>query len=156
ETALAKALPNVAQSSSPVDRITYARDLWPRHHLAVTEGRIAEHKPGVVVWPSSTAEVAEVVRFCAREQIPLVPFGAGSGVCGGVMPNERTVVCDLKRMKAWRAVDPKARSLGRLPFESIEVEAGALGITLEEDLAAGGMTLGHFPSSILCSTVGGW
>jgi alkyldihydroxyacetonephosphate synthase len=38
----------------------------------------------------------------------------------------------------------------------LDVEAGAMGIRLEEDLEAQGYTLGHFPSSILCSTVGGW
>jgi alkyldihydroxyacetonephosphate synthase len=145
---LGKAIPALARSDSPVDRIAYSRDLWPRHHLAVSDGRIAEHKPGVIVWPSSTDEVAEVVRFCAREGVPLVPFGAGSGVCGGILPDPRAVVLDLKRMSRVRALDTSA--------PSIEIEAGALGIRLEEDLEARGLTLGHFPSSILCSTVGGW
>lgn len=146
--AFEKALPSIARSSSPPDKICYARDLWPRHHLAVREGRIAEHRPGLIVWPTSTEEVAEVVRFCATEGMPLVPFGAGSGVCGGVLPDPRTVVLDLKRMNRVRSLDAEAPSLS--------VEAGALGIRLEEDLFARGYTLGHFPSSILCSTVGGW
>jgi alkyldihydroxyacetonephosphate synthase len=147
EASLAKALPSLKQSASPVDRITYSRDLWPRHHLAVSDGRIAEHKPGLIVWPESAEEVAELVRFCAGEGVPLVPFGAGSGVCAGILPNPRVVVCDLKRMKRWRVLDGG---------ELLDVEAGAMGITLEEDLQARGHTLGHFPSSILCSTVGGW
>ena len=146
--ALARALPDLAQSSSGPDRIAYARDLWPRHHLEVADGRIAEHRPALVVWPRDTAEVAAVVRFCAEEGAPLVPFGAGSGVCGGVLPDPRTVVLDLKRMERWRKLDPEAPTL--------EVEAGALGIRLEEDLEARGFTAGHFPSSILCSTSGGW
>jgi alkyldihydroxyacetonephosphate synthase len=145
---IAKALPDLRQSDSPADRITYARDLWPRHHLDVSAGRIAEHRPGLVVWPRDTAEVAAVVRYCADEGVPLVPFGAGSGVCGAVLPDARTVVLDLKRMERWRKLDPDEPSL--------DVEAGALGIRLEEDLQAKGFTAGHFPSSILCSTVGGW
>ena len=48
---------------------------------------------------ASTEEVAAVVRFCAAEGVPLVPFGAGSGVCGGVLPDRRTVILDLKRMR---------------------------------------------------------
>jgi alkyldihydroxyacetonephosphate synthase len=146
--ALARALPGIPQSASPVDQIAYARDLWPRHHLAVTEGRIAEHRPGAIVWPASTEEVARVVRFCAEEGVPLVPYGAGSGVCGGVLPDERTVVLDLKRLSRRRSLDRRA--------PSVEIEAGALGIRFEEELNAEGFTLGHFPSSILCSTVGGW
>lgn len=145
---IGKAIPKLARSDSPVDQIAYARDLWPRHHLAVREGRIAEHRPGVVVWPESTEDVAAVVRFCAREGYPLVPFGAGSGVCGGILPDPRAVILDLKRMSRVRSLDRQT--------PAIEVEAGALGIRLEEDLQAQGFTLGHFPSSILCSTVGGW
>jgi len=145
---LGRALPRIARSAAPPDRITYARDLWPRHHLAVSEGRIAEHRPGLVVWPESTEEVAEIVRWCAGSGVPLVPFGAGSGVCGGILPTSDVVVMDLKRMKRWRRLERDA------PW--LEVEAGALGITLEEALNDQDLTLGHFPSSILCSTVGGW
>jgi alkyldihydroxyacetonephosphate synthase len=38
----------------------------------------------------------------------------------------------------------------------IDIGPGAMGITLEESLERRGLTIGHFPSSILCSTVGGW
>jgi alkyldihydroxyacetonephosphate synthase len=147
-TALARALPGLASSSREPDRIAYARDLWPRHHLEVSAGRIAEHRPALVVWPRDAAEVAAVVRVAAAEGLPLVPFGAGSGVCGGVLPDPRTVVLDVKRLSRWRKLDPEGPTL--------DVEAGALGIRLEEDLQARGYTAGHFPSSILCSTVGGW
>lgn len=147
-SALGKALPSLRQSASPADRICYARDLWPRHHLAVMAGNIAEHAPGAVVWPETTEEVAEAVRFCAQAGIALVPFGAGSGVCGGILPNENTIILDLKRMQRIRGIERSE--------PSISVEAGALGIRLEEDLNTQGFTLGHFPSSILCSTVGGW
>lgn len=148
EAAIASALPGLSKSSSPADRIAYARDLWPRHHLDVSAGRVAEHRPGLVVWPRDTDEVAAVVSFCAREGVPLVPYGAGSGVCGGVLPDSRAVVLDLKRLERWHHLDEGAPSL--------DVGAGAMGIRLEEDLQAKGFTAGHFPSSILCSTVGGW
>ncbi len=98
-----KALPGIRKSDAPVDQVAYARDLWPRHHIAVRDGRVAEHRPGLVTWPSNTEEVASIVRFCAAEGVPLVPYGAGSGVCGGVLPDPRTVVLDLKRMSAWRS-----------------------------------------------------
>ncbi len=135
-------------SKSETDRAMYARDLWPRHHVDVRAGEIARHKPAAIVWPRSTTEVAAIVARCADEGTPLVPFGAGSGVCGGVLPDPRTVVLDLKRMASVRSFDRQA--------PKIDVEAGAMGIRFEEDLQAQGFTLGHFPSSILCSTVGGW
>ncbi len=101
-----------------------------------------------MVWPGSPEEVAGVVDACARHRTPIVPYGAGSGVCGATLPIHGGVVCDLKRLKAIRRIDPDAGE--------IEVEAGLVGERLERKLERHGLTLGHFPSSILCSTVGGW
>lgn len=145
---LTRALPGMRASDDAADRVAYARDLWPRHHLAVRAGNVAEHRPAGIVWPESTAEVARVVRWAHDTGTPIVPFGAGSGVCAGVLPHERMIVLDLKRMARWRKLDPHALTL--------DVEAGHMGLPLEEDLNRRGLTLGHFPSSILCSTVGGW
>jgi alkyldihydroxyacetonephosphate synthase len=145
---LPASLAHLRASHDAADRTFYARDLWPRHHLAVRSGHVAEHKPALVVWPTTTQEVAELVRWAGDTGTPLVPFGAGSGVCAGVLPSERTVVVDLKRMARWRAFDETG------PW--LDVEAGHMGVPLEDALNRRGYTLGHFPSSILCSTVGGW
>jgi alkyldihydroxyacetonephosphate synthase len=146
--ALARALPHLSTSEDPADRVAYARDLWPRHHLAVRAGNVGEHRPAGIVWPETTEDVARVIRWAHDTETPVVPFGAGSGVCAGVLPHERMVVLDLKKMTRWRALDRAAHTL--------DVEAGQMGLPLEEDLNRRGFTLGHFPSSILCSTVGGW
>ncbi len=145
---LRSALPALRASEDDADRVAYARDLWPRHHLSVRAGRPAEHKPEAIAWPTSTEELAEVVRWAGREHVPLVPFGAGSGVCGGVLPQANALVVDLKRMGRIRAIDREA------PL--VDVEAGHMGVPLEQTLQRAGFTLGHFPSSILCSTAGGW
>jgi alkyldihydroxyacetonephosphate synthase len=145
---LASALPWVAASDDPADRVAYARDLWPRHHMAVRAGNVAEHRPGVIVWPRTKEEVTSLVRWACSAKVPLVPFGAGSGVCAGILPLENVVVVDMKRMVTWRRLDEGA--------PTIEVESGHMGLPLEEELGRRGFTLGHFPSSILCSTVGGW
>ena len=148
ELNLLRELPGVAVSASPLDRQSYSRDLWPRHHINVSAGQLPTSRPLAVVWPDTVEAAVRVVELCAREGLPMAPFGAGSGVCGGTLPDPRTVVVDLKRLNRVRSID---RERGVL-----EVEAGAMGIRLEEDLNVAGFTLGHFPSSILCSTVGGW
>ncbi len=145
---LALAFPQLRTSEDAADRTMYARDLWPRHHMAVRAGRPMEHEPGAVVWPTSTGEVARLVQWAAPRGVPLVPFGAGSGVCGGVSPRQDMVVVDLKRMGRIRSLDPAG--------PCVDVEAGHMGVPLEMSLGHAGFTLGHFPSSILCSTVGGW
>lgn len=134
-------------STTPPDRVAYSRDLWPRTQLDRLVGDPPQ-MPTAVVWPGSPEEVAAVVRRCAAARVPIVPFGAGSGVCGATLPDRGGVVVDLKRLKAIRRIDADAGE--------IEVEAGAMGELLERRLEHRGLTLGHFPSSILCSTVGGW
>jgi alkyldihydroxyacetonephosphate synthase len=135
-------------STDEADRVAYARDLWPRHQIATRAGVPAVAPPGVVVWPSSVEEVAAVVRYAAERRVPLVPFGAGSGVCGGVLPTPETIVLDTKRMRRLLSVDAE-----RL---TCRAQAGMVGQHLEDALDERGFTLGHFPSSIYCSTVGGW
>ncbi len=146
--AVREALPGLRVSDDAADRVAYARDLWPRHHLAVRAGNVAPHRPGAIVWPETTDEVGRIVRWANATGTPLVPFGAGSGVCAGILPTSKVLVVDLKRMARWRRFEPDAPLL--------EVEAGHMGVPLEENLGRRGFTLGHFPSSILCSTVGGW
>ncbi|HEY3496333.1 MAG TPA: FAD-binding oxidoreductase, partial [Polyangiaceae bacterium] len=130
------------------DRLAGARDLWQRHLVRVQSGeRPSETElPAAVVRPETAEEVAELVALGRREGISLVPYGAGSGVCGAVACDPRTVVVDTKRMRSWRKGDG----------DGIHVGPGLLGVPLEEELARAGLTVGHFPSSILCSTVGGW
>lgn len=147
-TDLAKALPGIRASEEVADRVTYARDLWPRHHISVRAGNVARAMPGCIVWPETTTEVSRIVTFCAKEGVPVVPFGAGSGVCAGILPERGAVILDLKRMARIRAFDG-ARA-------TVTVESGYMGVPFEEEINRRGFTLGHFPSSILCSTVGGW
>ncbi|NCQ61085.1 MAG: FAD-binding oxidoreductase [Myxococcales bacterium] len=135
-------------SVGDADRVAYARDLWPRQQIRTRAGEAAVSPPAVVVWPGSTDEVSQVVRYAAERGIPLVPYGAGSGVCGGVSPTESAIVLDVKRMRALREVDET-----RLVATA---EAGMIGQHLEDGLDERGFTLGHFPSSIYCSTLGGW
>lgn len=148
ERALRDAGGGAKVSTREPDLVSYSRDLWPRHHLAVRDGEVAKNAPAAVVWPRNVEEVASIVRRCADLGVPIAPFGAGSGVCGGTLPSRETVVVDLKAMHRVKRIDAE-RSV-------LDVEAGALGSRLEEDLGRAGYTLGHFPSSILCSTVGGW
>lgn len=129
------------------DRIAYSRDCWPRDVLELRAGRIGA-APACVVWPESPEEVARVLQFSQQAGVPIVPYGAGSGVSGGARPSEGGIIVDLKRMRAIRDVDTTNLRA--------EVEAGIIGERLERALNARGLTLGHFPSSIICSTFGGW
>ena len=49
----------------------------------VTEPRGRWQGQGFVVAPSSTAEVAIVVKACAEARVGLVPYSGGTGLVGG-------------------------------------------------------------------------
>jgi alkyldihydroxyacetonephosphate synthase len=131
-----------------VDLDTYARDMWPRLLLAHREGIPPAHRPHAVVWPEHVREIVAIVKLARELAIPIVPYGGGSGVCGGAVPLRGGITIDTKRMQQVRAV----RDADLL----CDVEAGLSGERFERELARRGYTFGHFPSSIYCSTVGGW
>ena len=135
-------------SLAPADRLAYARDLWPRGLIGLAHGEAAPSPPDVIVWAESTDEVASIVRVAAELGVPVVPFGAGSGVAGGTWPTQGGILLDLKRMNRFLALDPE--------HLTATFEAGIVGEHLEHELGRRGFTMGHFPSSIYCSTLGGW
>jgi len=146
EALLRRATPHARVSTLTPDLEAYSRDLWPRGLLQIQSGQPRAPVPRAVVWPESVEDVARLVALANSEGLALVPFGAGSGVCGGVRAEPASVIVDLKRFTERRIE----------PGPSLSVGAGMLGITLEDELLAQGFTIGHYPSSILCSTVGGW
>ena len=105
-------------------------------------------RPACVVRPQATAEVAAVLAYASRERLPVVPFGAGSGVCGAVMPSPRSIVLDLGAMRALRGIDERALLA--------TAEVGLLGSDFEAALNRAGFSMGHFPQSIALSSLGGW
>ena len=126
---------------------TRHHDYWILSHLDDVQGRPAP-RPGCVVRPLSTSEVAAVVNVCRETKTPLIPFGLGSGVCGGVVANPDCVLLDLSEMNRVRAID-EINSLASF-------DAGKNGGEAERAVQEKGFTIGHWPQSIDVSSVGGW
>jgi alkyldihydroxyacetonephosphate synthase len=131
-----------------IDLDTYARDMWPRLLLAHRDGKKPAVRPHAVVWPEHVGEVVDLIKLARAHRIPIVPYGGGSGVCGGTLPLFGGITIDTKRMQQVRTVHREELLC--------DVEAGLSGERFERELARRGYTFGHFPSSIYCSTVGGW
>ncbi len=131
-----------------LDLATYARDMWPRQLIAYREGVPPAHRPHAIVWPEHVREVVAIVKLARGLGLPIIPYGGGSGVCGGTIPLHGGITIDTKRMQVLRGV--------RGDELVCDVEAGLNGERFERELARRGYTFGHFPSSIYCSTVGGW
>ena len=54
--------------------------------------------PDAVVFPTSTEEVAKILQICSKYKIPIIPFGVGTSVEGGVIPIYGGVCVDMSRM----------------------------------------------------------
>jgi len=130
------------------DRLAYGRDRWPYANLRYRFGKVPGTLPSVVVMPGSYKEVQEVMKLMHTHRQPVVPYGAGSGVLGGAVPQFCEVTLDLKRLNKVLEVD-EVSGLAT-------VQAGMNGELFEAYLNKSRLTLGHFPQSLNISTVGGW
>jgi FAD/FMN-containing dehydrogenase len=85
--------------------ITDAADMAP--YLRDERGWY-EGKAVAIARPSSTGEVAELVRLCAEHGVPIVPQGGNTGLCGAATPFEHggELVVSLTRMNRVRGIDP--------------------------------------------------
>jgi alkyldihydroxyacetonephosphate synthase len=125
----------------------HACDSWPLSLLRGHQGRLTA-RPACVVSPTATDEVAALLRWANQRRIPVVPFGGGSGVCGGILPADGAIVVDLRRMDQLVELNETALQA--------RVQAGMYGDRFEAALDARGYTMGHWPQSVSLSTVGGW
>src|SRR5262245_23688570 len=101
----------------PLDVLTYECDGLP--HLRTS--------PAAVVLPSSAAEVQALVRLCARERVPFVPRGHGTGLSGGALPVADGLLIVLSRLNRVLDID--------LPNQRVTVEPGVTNLEITRQVA---------------------
>lgn len=138
----------LAVIDEPLHVDAYRRDLWPRDTLLMYQNGSLPDAPAVVVSPRTTEEIAQAIAWAEKEGVEVVPYGAGSGVCGGARGRAGSLVIDLKRMNRILSIDVNAHT--------VHVQSGILGQHLEDQLKRIGWMTAHSPSSIACSTTGGY
>ena len=89
--------------------------------------------PDVVVFPTSTEQVVEVVKLCNRHDIPFVPRGAGTSLAGGTLTIGGGVMICLTRMK--RILEVSIRDRYAI------VESGVVNVWLTRSLSGNGLSL---------------
>jgi len=106
------------------------------------------HPPGLpdyVVFPSTTDEVSAIVKLCARQRMPIVPFGMGSSLEGHVNAIKGGVSIDLTRMTRVLRLNPEDLD--------ITVEAGLTRLKLDAHLKNTGLMFPIDPGAD--ATIGG-
>ena len=102
--------------------------------------------PEAVCFPSSTEEVAEVMRICCEECVPVTVRGAGTGLVGGCVPLCGGLVLSTERMNSILAYD-----MNNL---TVTIQPGVLLRDLAADALAHGLMYPPDPGE-KTSTVGG-
>ena len=104
-------------------------------------------RPGLVVLPSSTDQVVQVVKLAGEVGLPLVPRGSGTGLSGGAMPVPGCVVLGLSRMKRILEID--------FDNQWLRAEPGVVNLEISRRLSPHGYYYAPDPSSQQVCTIGG-
>jgi glycolate oxidase subunit GlcD len=105
------------------------------------------HRPRAVVFPQSTEEVSEIMRLLARERVPVVPRGAGTGLSGGALAVGGGVCVELARMRRVLKIDVENRLA--------VVQTGVVNAQVSRAVARQGLHYVPDPSSQGSCTLGG-
>jgi glycolate oxidase len=104
-------------------------------------------RPGVVVLPATTEEVATCMRVAQRAGLNVVARGSGTGLSGGALPTPGCVLIGLSRMKRILEVD--------LENGFVRVEPGVINLDVSKRVGPGGWYYAPDPSSQSVCSIGG-
>src|SRR3989442_7051658 len=119
------------------ERVTYAMDGLPTHRRL----------PDLVVLPGTREELIAVVRLLAAHGVPFVPRGAGTGLSGGALADEGSVLIVLTRLNRILKMDAGNRAA--------IVEPGVVNAKLTAAARPHGLLYAPDPSSQSACTIGG-
>lgn len=78
------------------DRISTGESVLVQH--SHDEAYNAPALPDAVVFPETAAEISELLKFCNKHKVPVVPYGIGSSLEGHVIPVQGGISVDTSRM----------------------------------------------------------
>jgi len=130
-------LPREAILDKIADRMTYDAD-------AVTLEKFA---PSLVLLPSTVEELVQIVQICHRHKIPIVTRGAGTGLSGGALALNESILLVTTRLNKIVEINQEE--------QWAIVEAGVVNAHLSKAAAPYGLAFAPDPSSGSASTIGG-
>lgn len=136
--AIGTRLPELRLLTDPLDRESYRLDetVYLRAGL-----------PAAVALPTTTAQVAELVRICGELRVPVVPRGAGSGLSGGAAGIDGGLTIAFTAMDRILEVD-------RENLVAV-VQPGVINARLKTAVAEVGLFYPPDPASFEICTIGG-
>lgn len=122
--------------NSPLELIIYEYD-----------ASIERNPPDVVVFPTTTEHVAEIMKIAHREKIPFVARGSGTNLSGGTIPARGGIIVELSKMNQILEID----------LENLRavVQPGVFNLDLYNFLEEKGYFYAPDPASQAVATMGG-
>ena len=137
-------------SDDPRLRLKHAHGQSLPDWIDLRTGTLQRFPDGVAL-PTTTGDVAALLKLAAQHNVVVIPYGGGTSVVGHLTPpdDDRPVLSlSLQGLNRLTDLNP----INRLAT----FEAGVRGVDLEAQLRTRGFTLGHYPQSFEFSTLGGW
>lgn len=103
--------------------------------------------PLAVVLPTTTEQVAAVMRYCHQNGVKIVPRGAGTSLAGGAIPQEDAIIVGIGKMAKILDVNFSDRTM--------RVQAGITNLGISNAVAADRFFYAPDPSSQLACTIAG-
>ncbi|MFH1841798.1 MAG: FAD-linked oxidase C-terminal domain-containing protein [bacterium] len=122
-------------------------DAATRAVYALDASRIPLGSPLVVTLPHTPDELATIISLCVERQVPWVMRGAGTGLSGGAVPGDGSVVVSTAGLDSVGLVRPASRL--------IRVDSGVRNETVSRIARPHGLQFAPDPSSQSASTIGG-
>ena len=104
-------------------------------------------RPMLCVLPTSAGQVSAVLAYAARENIRIVPRGAGTSLSGGALPLADGILLGLSRMTKILEIDYDNRC--------VVVQPGVTNASVTRAVQAAGFYYAPDPSSQIACTIGG-
>ena len=103
--------------------------------------------PLLVVLPSTTEQVAAVLRYCRDNRIKVVPRGAGTSLSGGALPLADGIVLGMAKFSRILEVD--------FPNRCVVAQPGVTNLGITHAVQHAGFYYAPDPSSQIACTIGG-
>src|SRR5438874_4010409 len=107
---------------------------------------VVPRAPACVIFPTSTHEVAAILRAANEQRVPVTARGSGTGLSGAVVPAPSAIVVSFERMNRVLEID--------VDNQVAVVEPGVTLAQLDEITAAHGLVYPVFPGEY-SSSIGG-
>lgn len=140
-----KDLPGVEVLDREEECLIYAHGCYPVEYKWILQGKY-KYLPSAILVPECTEQLSEIMRFANEMKVGIIPFGGGSGIVGGSIPENEEVMIDMKRFQEFSVNPINCTAIGG---------AGITGADFENMLNERGFTCGQYPQSFQSAVIGG-